>query len=73
MNQLALFSVDSQWKWLNTSGNAYLATILRIYYFFVVLVRGKKFLKEGVYQCNGTQYNLDPFRSLVLSGYLVNF
>ena len=40
MNQLAFFSVGSQWKWLNTSGNAYLATILSIN-FFCGTCRGK--------------------------------
>ena len=30
-----LFSVDSNWKWLKTSGNAYLATILRTYYHYI--------------------------------------
>ena len=28
---IGFFSVDSQWKWLKTSGNAYLATKLRTY------------------------------------------
>ena len=38
-----LFCVDSQHKWLNTSANAYLATILRneTYVFFYRLIGGQ--------------------------------